>query len=115
MSHLDPDLLLELARQALIEQVLGKPAEQARYPTLMAANAISLVRRHHELAPEAAELWQAVIADLAGIKGGNARAEFAAAIRAGRLDDCVSELFPALKQLLEAELAITNPSFLERG
>ncbi|MEM6901608.1 MAG: DUF6285 domain-containing protein [Pseudomonadota bacterium] len=128
MIDLDTDRLLELARLTLLEKVLNKPPAANRYPTLMAANALAIVRRYQALYPnvrraQAAQYgeWAAAAALTIerGEDGGPPSAldlaiGVAGAIRIGRFDHQPG-ITQQFRDLLAAELAITNPAFLDQA
>ncbi|MBV6633444.1 MAG: hypothetical protein KI792_10500 [Alphaproteobacteria bacterium] len=127
MIHIDTDRLLELARLTLLEKVLNKPPAINRYPTLMAANALAIVRRYQAQYPAVRRAQAALYGEWAAAaalpiprsdQGGPPDATLLAAnvadaIRRGRFDHHPG-ITDQFRELLAAELAITNPAFLEQ-
>jgi len=119
--------LLEIARDAFIEEVLPAVPETLRYTALMVANAIAIAQR--ELARGDAALREEFgrLSDLlseravaprgealrAAVEGYNRR--LASAIRAGRFDgEERGRLFEHLRCATEEKLAVSNPKALNR-
>jgi hypothetical protein len=106
----DADALLELALHTLRSE-LGPalPAEQ-RYAAAMVANALEIVRRSLAVDPEAAQ-W--ALLDRLYDDGEGSLRQLATDIRRDALPaDRAAGLEEGLRQLLRAELALTNPRFL---
>lgn len=86
------------------------PALEGRlaFQTLVAANAVAIVRRELDAGPQA---QQAHASRLAAF-GAADDADLAAAIRRGDLDDRVPELIAALRASVEAKVSVSNPKYL---
>ena len=121
----DATELLEIARRALLDEILPRLPEDLRYSALMIANAMAIAAREHADGDAAAQAELARLRDLFGerpkplmgeplhaaLTGYNRR--LAAEIRGGRFDD---KQRPALIEHLEKsaadKLAIANPKAL---
>lgn len=114
--------LLEVAREALVAQVVPALPEAQRYAALMAANALAIAGRDlrareapsAELARIAALLAQAPPAagDADALRDATAR--LAARIRAGGFDEgeARSRLLEHLRETTRERLAVSNPRAL---
>ena len=116
--------LLDIARAALIDEIVPSLPESRRYAALMAANALAIAGRDlaapatdtAEIARIAALLedWTPAGNDAASLAQGSAR--LAARIRAGAFDtgESRSRLLAHLRETTHARLAVSNPKALPR-
>jgi hypothetical protein len=104
---------VELA--AAVEDFLRRealPALDGRlaFQTLVAANAVAILRRELAAGGEAETDHARRLAAF----GAADDAALASSIRGGELDDRVPELIAALRGSVEAKVAVTNPKYLHR-
>jgi hypothetical protein len=93
----------EFLRGEVIPATEGRLAFQA----LVAANAVAIIARELELGPEQEAAHSARLSSL----GAADDAELVEAIRRGEMDDRAAELLAALRQSVEAKLAVVNPKY----
>jgi hypothetical protein len=107
--HDEPSMaaLVEAVREFLEADVLPATEGRLQFHARVAANALRMVER--ELALGAAQA-DAHDAELAGL-GVGSEAELAGAIRWGRLDDRLPEVFAAVRRGVAAKLAVAHPGY----
>ena len=101
--------LLEAARGALGEHVLGGLEGRAEFELRVALRALGMVGRELRYSSEHEHLRAAALARL----GAGDEAELAGAIRAGALRGREAELCAALREIVRAKLEVANPRYLE--
>ena len=103
--------LLDIARQALLDDVVPGLTGQPRYVALMVANAIGIAAREMELADRSARAWSVALVVGTGHEGGAIEPSLkplVEAIRAGR-HDADPELYEALSETARVAAAIYKP------
>ncbi len=99
--------LVDVATDTFVEEIMPALPDEKRYTAAMVANALSIARRRLSQDDPALSLLNAFAADDLDA--------LAAAFRAGNVGgEPEPKIREKLLSYLEAELAITNPSFLER-
>ena len=99
--------LLDIVLSTCRDEILPGLIDNNRYTLAMIANAIGIAQRRLSHAGPAEALVEALDAE--------SLENLARAIRSGRISDATHDRLGAqLRTYLEAELAITNPKFLER-
>lgn len=78
------------------------------FQTLVAANAVAILRRELDAGPQA----ETAHANRLAAFGASDDADLAAAIRRGELDDRVPALIAALRASVEMKVSVTNPKYL---
>jgi aminoglycoside phosphotransferase (APT) family kinase protein len=101
--------LLEAARAALGEHVLGGLEGRAAFELRVALRALGMVGRELRYSAEHERLRAAALARL----GAGDEAELAGAIRAGALRGREAELCAVLREIVRAKLEVANPRYLE--
>lgn len=102
--------LVESVREWLERDVMTATEGRLRFHSRVAVNVLAMVER--ELA--AADQDDAAHAERLASLGVADDAEFAAAIRAGELDDRFDEVRAVLRADVQARLRVANPRYLER-
>lgn len=98
---------LHIARETYRQEIAPGLAKEKRYAGAMVASALAVAQRRLELADPAHDLLEAT--------GAKDMDTLAKAIRSGEItDETHGTLATDLLAYVEAELAITNPKFLER-
>ena len=99
--------LIDVATDTFVDEIMPSLPAEKRYASAMTANALSIARRRLTHDDPAEALLQALDAENL--------TTLAASLRAGELQGHpASEIAERLLVYLEAELAITNPRFLEQ-
>jgi hypothetical protein len=101
--------LLEAARGALGEHVLGQLSGRPAFELRVTLRALGIVRRELEQAPAHAALHAAALSRL-GVAN---EQELAAAIRRGAFDGCDGALRSSLREIVRAKLEVANPAYLQ--
>ena len=99
--------LVDVATDTFVDEVMPALPNEKRYTAAMVANALSIARRRLSYDDPAHSLLNAFGADNLGTLA----AAFRAGETQGKPEQKVREI---LLSYLQAELAITNPGFLER-
>lgn len=111
MRRIAPDSLLELALASLRDEIIPALPADKRYAAAMIANALEISRR--EIATDVDQpLWK--LLDEYYDDGDGTPKKLAADIRSGIVSESTRPgVGQHLLAILESELAITNPKFLE--
>jgi hypothetical protein len=107
--HDEPDAptLLEAVREFLSTEVEPQTEGRLRYHLKVAANVLAIVERELQLGAGQA----AAHAERLKRLGFHSDAELAQAIRSGALDDRLTELEPALREMVADKLAVARPGY----
>lgn len=103
--------LVEAVREWLERDVAPATEGRLRFHTRVAVNVLAMVERELALGPEQAADHGARLASL----GLADDAEFAAAIRAGDLDDRLDEVREVLRAATIDKLRVANPRYLRES
>lgn len=99
--------LLDIARQTYADEIAPGLPKEKRYVGAMVASALGVAQRRLEHADPAVQL-------LENLEASDMK-DLAKSIRSGQISDETHERLPTeLMNYIEAELAITNPKFLQR-
>lgn len=111
--------LLNIARQALLQEILPAVSSDHRYRILMIANAMAIAERECKLVSQADSFEETSLYELCGGDQPSlesARRKLATAIRDGAFDreQTQGHLLKALRGIARMRLEISNPKALHR-
>jgi hypothetical protein len=110
VKRIDAKALIELAIATLRQELAPALPSDKRYAAAMVANALEIARREVMADGDAAR-WE--LLDAVYDEGEGTLRQLASDIRDGSLGEAeLPDLAERLRQLVEAELRITNPGFL---